>query len=181
MSSRISTKELGDSFFRAASACDTVNKFSKAWLVSREIRATQLEKAIAWKPDLVSLIAGGNDVLEGHWNHLQYREGMEFIIQQIKNSADVQIITSTLPDFTLRLPLSSEKKQMIKSQSLQANEIIQSLSEQYNLCLIDFWNHSLSKDPTIWSRDGIHPNSVVYREIGLIVYKCFKQWVHSRS
>ena len=106
---------------------------------------------------------------------------MEFIIQQIKNSADVQIITSTLPDFTLRLPLSSEKKQMIKSQSLQANEIIQSLSEQYKLCLIDFWNHSLSKDPTIWSRDGIHPNSVGYREIGLIVYKCFKQWVHSRS
>ncbi|MDF2650877.1 MAG: hypothetical protein K0Q73_6682 [Paenibacillus sp.] len=31
---------------------------------------------------------------------------------------------------------------------------------QYELCLIDFWNHPLSQDSTIWSEDSIHPNSV---------------------
>ena len=61
------------------------------------------------KPNLVSLIAGGNDILKGHWNHDQYQEDMEFMIQQITEDTEASIITSTLPDFTLRLPLSNEK------------------------------------------------------------------------
>src|SRR5690625_2545687 len=159
----------------------SLTNLAKRGLISCEVRATQLEKAIDLKPDLVSLIAGGNDILKGHWNHDQYQEDMEFMIQQITEDTDALIITSTLPDFTLRLPLSNEKKQIIKKQSLQANERIQSLSEQYDLCLIDFWNHPLSQEPAIWSQDGIHPNSMGYYEIGLIVYEGFKQWNDNHS
>lgn len=159
----------------------SLTNLAKRGLVSRDIRATQLEKAIALKPDLVTLIAGGNDVLKGYWNHEQYRTDMEFMIQQILKSTDALIITSNLPDFTLRLPLPSEKKQAVKGQTLQANEIIQSLSEEYGLCLLDFWSHPLSKDPAIWSQDGTHPNSIGYREMGSLVYHHFEQWQQERN
>ncbi|MED3039282.1 SGNH/GDSL hydrolase family protein, partial [Bacillus tropicus] len=53
--------------------------FAKRGLVTKEIRSQQLEKALAFKPDLVSLIAGANDVLKGRWNLQTYRNDMEFM------------------------------------------------------------------------------------------------------
>ena len=38
--------------------------FAKRGLVTEEIRLQQLEKALTFNPDLVSLIAGANDVLK---------------------------------------------------------------------------------------------------------------------
>ncbi|GGD60100.1 SGNH/GDSL hydrolase family protein [Paenibacillus nasutitermitis] len=158
-----------------------VTNIAKRGLISREIRESQLDKAISLKPDLVSLFAGGNDILKGKWNHEHFHEDMEYMIHQLANGTNASIITCTLPDFTLRLPIPIEKKEAIQAQTLQANDRIQSLSQQYGLCLIDFWNHPLSKDPDIWSSDGIHPNSVGYQKIGQIVYESYKQWSLSHS
>ena len=67
-----------------------------------------MEKALAFKPDLVSLIAGANDVLKGRWNLQTYKNDMEFMIDKLsKTGADIMI--ANLPDFTVRLPLASEK------------------------------------------------------------------------
>lgn len=54
--------------------------FAKRGLVTKEIRSQQLEKALTFNPDLVSLIAGAD------------------------------IIIANLPDFTVRLPFASKKK-----------------------------------------------------------------------
>ncbi|GAA0352102.1 SGNH/GDSL hydrolase family protein [Bacillus horti] len=154
-----------------------VTNLAKRGLLSHQIRSTQLEETLSHNPDIVSLIAGGNDVLKDGWNPEQYQVDMEFMVQQLtQQRPDVAIMTSTLPDFTLRLPLPSEKKKIMKEQLLEANEIIRSIGERHDLLLIDFWNHPLSQEPTVWSQDLVHPNSVGYQEIGKIVYKEYAQW-----
>ena len=69
----------------------------------------QLEKALTFNPDLVSLIAGANDVLKGRWNHDVYKNDMEFMIDTL-SKAGADIIIANLPDFTVRLPFASENK-----------------------------------------------------------------------
>lgn len=83
--------------------------FAKRGLVTEEIRLQQLEKALTFNPDLVSLIAGANDVLKGRWNHDAYKNDMEFMIDTL-SKAGADIIIANLPDFTVRLPFASEKK-----------------------------------------------------------------------
>lgn len=83
--------------------------FAKRGLVTKEIRSQQLEKALAFKPDLVSLIAGANDVLKGRWNLQTYKNDMEFMIDKLSKTG-ANIMIANLPDFTVRLPLASEKK-----------------------------------------------------------------------
>ena len=53
---------------------------------------------------------------------------MEFMIDTL-SKADADIIIGNLPNFTIRLPLSS-KKQVVKEQLLEANEVIRSLSKR---------------------------------------------------
>ncbi len=128
-----------------------------------------MEKALTFNPDLVSLIAGANDVLKGRWNHQEYKNDMEFMIDTL-SKADADIIIGNLPDFTVRLPLSSKKKQVVKEQLLEANEVIRSLSKEYKLHHVDFWNHHLVNDDTVWSKDLIHPNSKGYVKVAEVIY-----------
>ncbi|WP_448177780.1 GDSL-type esterase/lipase family protein, partial [Stenotrophomonas maltophilia] len=93
------------------------------------------------------LIAGANDVLKGRWNHDAYKNDMEFMVDTL-SKAGADIIIANLPDFTVRLPFAFEKKQVIKEQLLEANEVIRSLSREYKLHHVDFWNHHLVNDNT---------------------------------
>ncbi|KXY07648.1 lipase [Bacillus wiedmannii] len=152
--------------------------FAKRGLVTKEIRSQQLEKALTFNPDLVSLIAGANDVLKGRWNHQEYKNEMEFMIDTLSKT-DADIIIANLPDFTVRLPISSEKKQVLKEQLLEANEIILSLSREYKLHHVDFWNHHLVNDNTLWSTDLIHPNSKGYVKVAELIFSSLP--VHDSS
>ena len=143
--------------------------FAKRGLVTKEIQSQQLEKALTFNPDLVSLIAGANDVLKGRWNHDAYKNDMEFMIDTL-SKAGADIIIANLPDFTVRLPFASEKKQVIKEQLLEANEVIHSLSREYKLHHVDFWNHHLVNDNTLWSKDLIHPNSKGYVKVAELIF-----------
>lgn len=152
--------------------------FAKRGLVTREIRSQQLEKALTFNPDLVSLIAGANDVLKGRWNHYAYKEDMKCMIDTLsKTGADIMI--ANLPDFTVRLPFSTEKKQVLKEQLLEANEVILSLSRERKLHHIDFWNHQLVNDNTLWSKDFIHPNSKGYVKVAELIFSSLP--VHDAS
>lgn len=143
--------------------------FAKRGLVTEEIRSQQLEKALTFNPDLVSLIAGANDVLKGRWNHDAYKNDMEFMIDILsKKGADIMI--ANLPDFTVRLPFPSGKKQVLKEKLLEANEVILSLSREYKLHHVDFWNHHLVNDNTLWSTDFIHPNSKGYVKVAELIF-----------
>ncbi|KMP90856.1 lipase [Bacillus wiedmannii] len=152
--------------------------FAKRGLVTKEIRTQQLEKALTFNPDLVSIIAGANDVLKGHWDHQEYKNNMEFMIDTLSKT-DADIIIASLPDFTVRLPFSSEKKQVLKEQLLEANEIILSLSREYKLHHVDFWNHHLVNDNTLWSTDLIHPNSKGYVKVAELIFSSLP--VHDSS
>ena len=152
--------------------------FAKRGLVTKEIRSQQLEKALTFNPDLVSLIAGANDVLKGRWNHQEYKNDMEIIIDTLSKT-DADIIIGNLPDFTVRLPFASEKKEVLKEQLLEANEVIFSLSREYKLHHIDFWNHPLVNDNTVWSKDLIHPNSKGYVKVAELIHSSLP--VHDSS
>ncbi|HDX9630211.1 TPA: SGNH/GDSL hydrolase family protein [Bacillus cereus] len=152
--------------------------FAKRGLVTKEIRSQQLEKALTFKPDLVSLIAGANDVLKGRWNHQAYKNDMECMIDKLSKT-EADIIIANLPDFTVRLPFASEKKQVIKEQLLEANDVIRSLSREYKIHHVDFWSHPLVNDNTLWSADLIHPNSKGYVKVAELIHSSLP--VHDSS
>ncbi|TNP28242.1 SGNH/GDSL hydrolase family protein [Bacillus sp. CD3-5] len=175
---RIALKSWVDHFVQICAFDMEYANFTKRGLVTKEIRSQQLEKALTFNPDLVSLIAGANDVLKGRWNHQEYKNDMEFMID-ILSKADADIIIGNLPDFTVRLPLSSKKKQVVKEQLLEANEVIRSLSKEYKLHHVDFWDHHLVNDDTVWSKDLIHPNSKGYVKVAELIHSSLP--VHDSS
>ncbi|MBP2242766.1 lysophospholipase L1-like esterase [Cytobacillus eiseniae] len=158
-----------DTFAQMHSPPFLATNLAKRGLVTKEVRMTQLEKALTLQADLVSLITGANDILKEQWNRNEYKNEMEHMIDALSQTG-ATIIIGNMPDFTARLPIPTEKKQGLKEQLLAANEVIYLLNHEYKFHLIDFWNTPLAQDPSIWSNDRIHPNSRGYQEIAALIY-----------
>lgn len=145
---------------------------AKRGLKTKEIREQQLDEALDMRPNLVSIIAGANDILKGDWNHKVFEEELKLMVDSLSKSGTT-IIIGNLPDFTIRIPMPLEQQQLIKGQLVEANEIIQSLSNEYNLFHINLWSHSIAEDNTFWSKDLVHPNSLGYQQIGKLFFELF--------
>lgn len=62
------------------------------------------------------------------------------------------------------------KKTSNKRTIIRGNEVIRSLSREYKLHHVDFWNHHLVNDNTLWSKDLIHPNSKGYVKVAELIF-----------
>lgn len=128
---------------------------------SEDIRKTQLNEGVKLNPDLVSVIAGGNDVLKGKWNPEMFEEHYRSMIEQFAISCKT-IISTTAPDFPLLQHLEREKASAIRRQLQELNELIRKNCRDFNVHLVDLWHVPFTLDMNGWSKDGIHPNSKGY-------------------
>ncbi|WP_042350797.1 SGNH/GDSL hydrolase family protein [Bacillus massiliigorillae] len=166
----VELKSWAEQFSQLFEPALSLTNLAKRGLIAKEIRSLQLEKAVALQPDLVSIIAGANDILKGRWNPEEYREEMRLMVSTLSENG-AAIIIANQPDFSTRLPISDEQKQVVKKQVLKANEIIDSICKDYEVFLMDFWSHPFSNDLTLISKDLVHPNSKGYREIAHAIFE----------
>lgn len=133
-------------------------------LVSSEIRDRQLEPALALKPDLVSIVAGGNDILGRTWDP----KGFEANLGQMFEAfvcLDAALVTATLPKFPLLASLPGPIGLRLHRHITTANAIIQRLASKCGAICLDMVPLSTPFEPALWSSDGIHPNARGYLEI----------------
>lgn len=166
----VELKSWAVSFAELFSPALPVTNLAKRGLIAKEIREQQLEQALSLKPDLVSIIAGANDVLKGRWNKEEYKEEMTKMVQAFSESG-ATIIIANLPNFTLRIPMPEEKKRAVQKQLEEANEVIESIRQSYEVIFFDMWSHPMATDPVYISADYVHPNSKGYQEIAQYVHE----------
>lgn len=147
---------------RAETPGTRYTNLAKRGLLAREVRATQLAPAMDLSPDLVSVIAGANDVLKGQWHPETFRESMNALLGAFADPGRV-VWTATLPNFAVRLPLDEGRKARLGAQFAEANAVIRELAEHHGTLLFEFDGHPAGGDPAFWSADQVHPNAHGYR------------------
>lgn len=133
-------------------------------LKAAEVRSQQMGRALNLYPDFVSIVAGANDALKGPFSAEAVRAELNLMFGAF-HSSGARLFTSTLPNFTLRLPLPEPIKERLKGNLETTNAIIRELAGQYGAIFLEFWNNPLEHQAALWSSDGIHPNARGYLEI----------------
>ena len=127
---------------------------------TRQIRAEQLEPAVALRPDLVTLFSGTNDVVKRRFDADGVARDVEFIQRTlIENGATV--LGFTLPDLSLVLPLARPIAGRVRA----LNDALRHASASSGAILVDFAKHSVGSDPRLWSADRLHANSIGHERI----------------
>jgi lysophospholipase L1-like esterase len=126
-----------------------------------EIREQQLEPALRLKPDLVSVVAGANDILTGRFNATRWEEEFQVVFEAL-TLGGATVITANLPDFPVLRTLKEPLQLRVRSNILRGNGVIKRLAVGYRAVFVDAWAISQRSEPGDWSGDGVHLNSRGY-------------------
>lgn len=127
---------------------------------TRQIRAEQLEPALALSPDLVTLFSGTNDVVKPRFDAQVVGNDVEFMQRRLVDRGAV-VLGFTLPDLSLVLPLARPLAGRVRA----LNDALRRAAASSGAILVDFAKHSVGSDPRLWGDDRLHANSVGHERI----------------
>ena len=151
----------------------------KRYLTARQVRETQLQPALAFEPDLATVLAGGNDLGDPF-----DPEGIERELDTMVGAltdAGATVATMSMPN-VVRCGLYPKRMAEVLGPRLAAHrQISVRIAERYDTVFVDCFNHPMSDDPSIVSDDLIHPNMRGYAIVADLVLQGLASLVPART
>jgi lysophospholipase L1-like esterase len=123
----------------------------RGWKVPK-VRAQQLPRALAMKPDLASVVAGMNDLMRPRFDMAGVLNDIEAMVTALIE-VGAKVITFTYPDIGAIAPVARPLSGRIHA----LNKEMRALSARIGATLIDFEPlETLARDPRVWTADRVH-------------------------
>jgi lysophospholipase L1-like esterase len=129
-------------------------------LTTAQVRAGQLDAALAMRPDFATLFCGTNDVTGVSFDVERVRADIEYM-QRALVAGGATVLCFTLPDLTPIMPLA----RLIAPRIAALNLALAHASRSTGSILVDFAAHAVATDRRLWSEDRIHANSAGHARI----------------
>ncbi|MEK7468383.1 MAG: SGNH/GDSL hydrolase family protein [Planctomycetota bacterium] len=121
---------------------------------AREIREEQLGPALEMKPDLATIFAGSNDMIDRGFDPDALLADLVRMMRALIETGTV-VLTFTLPDLTGVMPIGRLLSRRVKAM----NDAIKAASAKTGARLVDFAAESVGSDPRLWTEDRFHVNA----------------------
>ena len=148
----------------------TDEEFSYANLAIRvrllnQILAEQVEPALELKPDLITISAGGNDVLRPRTDPDDIAARFEAGIRRLRES-DATVVIFTGVDTSFSPVLRG-----IRGKVAIYNENLRVIADRYDCLVADQWGLKEIQDTRLWSTDRLHLNALGHHEVARMVLR----------
>ena len=125
-----------------------------------EVVAEQLPRAVELAPDLVSLAAGGNDILRG--------SDVDALACEFEPAvAKLQAAGCRVLIFTGFDPRMFPVIRLLRGRIAAYNMHLRGIADDYGCDLVDLWSMRVLKDPRAWSPDRLHLTTEGHRRVAL--------------
>ncbi|MDJ0317183.1 MULTISPECIES: SGNH/GDSL hydrolase family protein [Arthrobacter] len=131
--------------------------------VLQEVLDSQIGQALALKPDLVSLQAGGNDLLHAGADPDKLAEILAGAVGLLKGQG-MQVLIFVGPDSGRSTVLGQ-----FRTKIAVYNENLRGIAKHYDAVIADLWAMTELHDPRMWSRDRLHPSSLGHHAVAAMV------------
>jgi lysophospholipase L1-like esterase len=130
--------------------------------LARQVRAEQLDVAIALQPDLVSLLSGLNDMLRKTVDLDAVVGEIDGMVAALRG-AGADVLLFTLPDPVPINPLAKSAAARL----VLLNASIREIATRRGAFLAELDAHSVASDRRLWNEDRLHANPEGHRRIAL--------------
>ncbi|WP_030170017.1 SGNH/GDSL hydrolase family protein [Spirillospora albida] len=132
--------------------------------VAAQVRAEQLAPALALRPDLVTVMAGMNDMVRPGFSADAVTAELEAMYAAF-TGAGAQVVTFTFPDVARIAPLVRH----LRPRVIDFNARIVDAAERHGVLVVDTFHHPVTVDPRLWSTDRIHATPLGHARIAAAV------------
>lgn len=139
---------------------------AKRGATTQDILTTQVERAVALQPDLISVLAGGNDMRQPDWNPDQTRDNLRAILQPFAERGVVLVTFTMVNIFAALPPEVLPRYASVQERIRRANDLMRQVSREFDAVCVDLQNapELLDLKHTL-SQDMVHPNMLGYQRI----------------
>jgi EmrB/QacA subfamily drug resistance transporter len=127
-------------------------------LLASEVRATQLHRALHFRPDLAAVLCGGNDLMRRHHDPDAVEREVDGIVAALR-AAGADVIMMAPFDISQTEIVPDELKPAWRSLIERMSALAERVARRHGAVLIDFRDHAAGSDATIYSGDRIHLNA----------------------
>ena len=129
----------------------------------QQIIDEQLDPALALRPDLITISAGGNDVIRPRTDPDEIAARFEYAIERLsRNHATIVIFTGVDVGF-------SPVFRGIRGKVAIYNENLRTIAKKYDCVVADQWALTEIQDQRMWSPDRLHLNSLGHHTVARMV------------
>ncbi|HYY20728.1 MAG TPA: SGNH/GDSL hydrolase family protein [Thermoleophilaceae bacterium] len=154
-----------DDVARLLDGSEYVN-LARARARSDEVVAEQLPRALALRPDLVSLICGANDVL------LTTRPDLDGFAATFSDALALlrgelpaaHLVTATYPEVSAHFPLRPRSRRRVARGMSRVNRAIREAAQRHGAVCLDFADHPERGERANFAEDGFHPSPNGHRK-----------------
>ena len=128
-----------------------------------QIVSEQLPPAIALRPDLISLAAGGNDLLRPGADPDALAASFEQGVAQLRAAGSQVLLFSGFDPFGLPL------MRLIRGKCIAYNARIKDIAARHDCLHVDLWSMAVLADQRLWCADRLHLAADGHRRVALHV------------
>ncbi|MFC0628789.1 SGNH/GDSL hydrolase family protein [Kribbella deserti] len=127
-------------------------------LRAREVRESQLEPAVHFRPDLALVVCGGNDAFSSRYDPEAVDAELRAMILRLQR-AGAEVITIGMFDVSHSPAVPDHFRAGLGERMRTLSAHTATLAHELGTLHVDLTSHPASKDPTIYSTDGKHGNA----------------------
>ncbi|TCJ00856.1 SGNH/GDSL hydrolase family protein [Aeromicrobium sp. IC_218] len=123
----------------------------------------QIEPAVAMQPDLVTIYAGGNDMLRP-------RVDVDALVARYSEAVGRLVDTgATVAVFTAADPGSAPVFGAMRGRFALYNELVRHMADERGVTLVDFWRLGDYEDERLWDVDRLHMSAAGHQRMAIAV------------
>ncbi|MER7751446.1 SAM-dependent methyltransferase [Kitasatospora sp. NPDC097643] len=120
-------------------------------VVSAQVLADQLPKALEFEPDLAAVLCGGNDFLAPEFRVEAYQENLDAIVGAL-TGAGATVFLYSLIDITSAF----SRLAVMRPRMAQLNAATLEVARKYGAVWVPCWEHPAAGDRSVYSSDMLH-------------------------
>lgn len=147
---------------RALGASEFIN-VARPGARARDVMADQTSTAIKRRPELATLLVGGNDILRGDFSAQDVASHVERAVVGLREvGADIAVVL--LHDPRLTLPGPRVVREVLGERAASVNESVRArLAGETRVAIVDPQRSSFTATRAAWSVDRLHPSAAGHR------------------
>ena len=127
----------------------------------QQIIDEQLEPALALRPDLITISAGGNDVIRPGTDPDEVAERFELAVAQLTSAVGTVMVTTGFD--TRGVPVLKHLRGKIATY----NGHVRAIADRYGCPVLDLWSLKMVQDRRAWDDDRLHLSAEGHTRVAL--------------
>jgi lysophospholipase L1-like esterase len=142
-----------------------------AWVgaTSADVEREQLPRALALRPDAVTLVCGANDVLESVRPDAEaYAHRLSRMFARLRREApSAEVVTATYPDISRFLDLRPRTRVRVERGMRRFNAACRAVARSHGVALLEGFDHPAASERGTYADDGFHPSEEGHRRAAM--------------